>query len=252
MCPRASLFTEVICIMSLNRRQVLRLGLGAAAGAVGLGAAGRPGQGGGGPDGYPFGIDVSNWQGYINWDAVANAGVSFAFCKATEGTSFADPWFNFNYSEMYRVGLYRGAYHFGHPAYSAYDQAGFFIDTVQPASGDLQMVLDIEVSDGRSPAQVWQWIQDFIYCITAWSGGPGIIYSGYYFWRDQVGNPLNNLNCPLWIPSWGSSSPLVPPAWSTWSFWQYSSTGHVAGVNGNCDLNYFNGGLDRLARLTLP
>jgi GH25 family lysozyme M1 (1,4-beta-N-acetylmuramidase) len=85
-----------------------------------------------------------------------------------------------------------------------------------------------------------------------WSGAPGIIYTGYYFWRDSVGNPTNNLNCPLWIANWGASWPLVPPAWDTWSFWQWTSSGHIDGVSGNCDFDYFNGGYDRLALLTIP
>jgi GH25 family lysozyme M1 (1,4-beta-N-acetylmuramidase) len=237
--------------MNLTRRQALGLGVGAAAG---LGAA-TMGALRGDPPGpnYPFGIDVSNYQGQIDWNAVVNSNpnLGFAFAKATEGTGFVDSWFNFNWGEMLRVGLYRGAYHFGHPGSSAADQAALFLAVVPVTSAELQMVLDLEVTDGRSPAQVWQWTQDFIRYIQDGSGRPGIIYTGYYFWRDQVGDPPNNLNCPLWIANYGASQPLVPRAWSTWSFWQFTSSGRVPGINGNVDLDYFNGGWDLLDRLVI-
>jgi lysozyme len=198
------------------------------------------------------GIDVSHWQGTVNWTSVRNSGVVFAFAKATEGTTFTDPQFARNWSELKRVGLVRGAYHFGHPNVSAVSQASHFISVVRPRTGDLQLVLDIESADGRTPAQVWSWVQSFIAEVQRRTGRPGIIYTGYYFWRDQVGNPSSNLNCPLWIARYGASAPLVPRAWSTWTFWQYSSTGSVLGVSGNCDLDYFNGSMTQLLRLTLP
>ena len=198
------------------------------------------------------GIDVSHWNGTVNWTSVRNAGKVFAFCKATEGTTFIDSEFAHNWAGMAQNGIVRGAYHFGRPGTDAVAQAQFFVSVVQPTSGDLQLVLDLEVTDGRPPAEVWAWTRRFIKTIYALTGRPGIIYTGYYFWRDSVGNPSDNLNCPLWIAAWNTSSPPVPNAWSTWSFWQYSSTGHVAGVNGNCDLDRFNGTTDQLLRLTLP
>jgi lysozyme len=197
------------------------------------------------------GLDVSNWQGSIDWTKVKNSGKVFAFCKATEGTTYKDPWFATNWANMKKVGLIRGAYHFGHPGSDPIAQARFFVNTVKPTTGDLQLVLDLEVTDGKTPAQVWAWTQAFIGEIKRLTGRPGIIYTGYYFWKDNVGNPNNNLNCPLWIAIYGPN-PLVPSAWSTWSFWQYTSSGSVPGVSGNVDLDYFNGSLDQLKKLTLP
>jgi lysozyme len=201
---------------------------------------------------YLTGIDVSNWQGAVDWTKVKNSGRTFAFCKATEGTGFTDAQFATNWANMKKVGLIRGAYHFGRPGSDAVTQARFFVKTVKPQKGDLQLVLDLEVTDGKSPAQVWAWTQSFLAEVKRLTGRPGIIYTGYYFWRDKVGNPTNNLNCPLWIAAYGVSAPLVPRAWSTWTFWQYSSTGTVPGVKGNCDLDYFNGSLTQLQKLTLP
>jgi lysozyme len=234
--------------MHLNRRKFLAGAAGALLGHAILETPASRGQ----VPGFISGIDVSNWQGSIDWDSVAASGITFAFAKASEGITFTDAWFARNWSEMSRVGLYRGAYHFGRPAFDPVAQANHFVDVVQPVSGDLQLVLDLEVTDGRNPAQVWAWTQAFANQIYQLTGRPGMVYTGYYFWRDRVGNPADNLNLPLWIAAWGVSWPLVPRAWSTWTFWQYSTTGCIPGVGGNVDLDFFNGGQDQLFALTLP
>src|SRR5262245_25943496 len=200
----------------------------------------RAAQAGGGKA-YLQGLDVSHWNGTIDWSSVKNSGRVFAFCKATEGTTYIDTKFYTNWPQMNNVGLVRGAYHFGRPASDPIAQAQFFYNVVQPTSGDLQMTLDLEVTDGKPPDQVWAWTIYFIGKIKRLTGRPGISYTGYYFWRDQVGNPSYNLDCPLWIAAWNTSAPKIPSAWSTWTFWQYSSTGSVPGVSGKCDLDYFNG-----------
>jgi GH25 family lysozyme M1 (1,4-beta-N-acetylmuramidase) len=199
------------------------------------------------------GIDVSSYQGTVNWTSVKNAGYVFGFAKATEGTTYTDADFKSNWKNMNSAGLIRGAYHYGHPSISATEQAQYFVNAVNAAGGydtanTLQLVLDIEDSDGLSPSEVWTWVQDFMAEIESLTGKPGIIYTGYYFWVDDVGNPDNNLNCPLWIADYGVSSPLVPTAWSTWTFWQYSDTGSVPGVSGDVDLDYFNGSLTTLKK----
>jgi lysozyme len=195
---------------------------------------------------------VSHYQGTIDWTSVRNAGYVFAFAKATEGLTYADPDFASNWQNMAAVGLVRGAYHFCHPGSDAVTQANHFYNVVRPVSGDLQMVGDLEVTDGATPTQIQNWGHAFAHQIRALTGRPGIIYCGYYFWRDQVGNPTHNLDCPLWVPAYGVSQPLVPAAWSTWSFWQYTDAGSVPGITGNADLDYFNGSLTQLYALTLP
>jgi GH25 family lysozyme M1 (1,4-beta-N-acetylmuramidase) len=78
------------------------------------------------------GIDVSHYQGTINWTSVKSAGIEFAICKATEGTTYTDPTFATNYSHMKSKGITRGAYHFARPASDAVTQARFFVNTVMP------------------------------------------------------------------------------------------------------------------------
>jgi GH25 family lysozyme M1 (1,4-beta-N-acetylmuramidase) len=195
------------------------------------------------------GIDVSHYDGTVTWTTVRNAGITFAFTKATEGTTFTDATLNTNIAGMKQAGIIPGAYHFGHPGIDATAQANHFTNAVRIANGGnfsglLQLVLDLEVTDNRTPAQVWAWTQTFVARVQAVTGRPCIIYTGFYFWRDRVGNPNNNLGCPLWLAAYVSESQtgaLTPQAWQSvgWAFWQYTSTGRVPGVTGNVDRNYF-------------
>jgi GH25 family lysozyme M1 (1,4-beta-N-acetylmuramidase) len=199
---------------------------------------------------YLPGVDVSHYQGTINWSAVAQSGVTFAFAKATEGTGYTDPYLNANVAGMQANGIIPGLYHFGHPGTDATTQANHFTDAVKAANGGtfsglLQLVLDLEVTDGKTPAQVWAWTQTFIARVKTLTGRPGIIYTGYYFWKDNVGNPNDNLNCPLWLAAYVSNPDnYVPQAWSGvgWAFWQYTSTGRCRGISGNVDRDVFKNG----------
>ncbi|MBA4062323.1 MAG: lysozyme M1 [Isosphaera sp.] len=235
---------------TISRRRFLKSTAYAAAGGgvVGTAAAALAA----GTDYSVQGIDVASYQGYPNWPSVKAAGIDFAFTKATEGTTYTNPYFATNWARIKSAGLVRGAYHFGRPGTDPVVQANKFCDVVRPGSGDLQMALDIEVTDGKSPSQVRSWVVAFINRIKARTGRPGIIYTGFYFWRDSAGNG-SNLDCPLWLAAYTSSpTAYVPAAWSTWSFWQYTSSGRVSGVSGNVDRNAWNGSLANLNNLRLP
>ncbi len=235
--------------MAMNRRQFLTRGAGLLALAA---AGGLPRRARAGDSWYPAGMDVSHWDGVIDWDTVAANGIVFTIAKATEGTTFHDPQFDRNWSEMARVGILRAAYHYGHPGTNAAAQADFFVNTVNPQSGDLLLCLDLETTDNKSPAQVWAWVQDFVAEIEAWTGLPPMIYTSPYFWTHQVGNPKDNLGCPLWIANWGVSWPTVPRAWPDWNFWQYDANSRVPGVAGPVDADTFNGAQSDLVNFTYP
>ena len=103
-----------------------------------------------------------------------------------------------------------------------------------------------------SSTQVRSWLVSFVNRLTARMGRAPIIYTGFYFWRDSAGNG-SNLNCPLWLAAYVSNpAPYVPAAWSTWSFWQYTSSGSCPGVSGNVDRDAWNGSLTGLNNLRLP
>lgn len=198
------------------------------------------------------GIDVSHWQQTINWSSVAASGKIFAICKATEGLTYVDPMFSTNWPAIKAVGMFRGAYHFGRPGSDPVAQARHFHRTVQPVTGDLPLVLDLEEIDGRTPTQVKNWTQRFAAEIRRRTGRPALIYTGYYTWRDDAGNSINNFDMALWMARWSTTPFPLPVAWSGWTFWQYSSTGSVSGISVNCDLDYFNGSQTTLQNYTLP
>lgn len=210
------------------------------------------------------GIDVSNHQGSVNWASVKSAGISFAIAKATEGTTFTDAFINQNIAGMKKNGIIPGAYHFAHPGSDATTQANHFTSVVKAANGGsfsglLQLVLDLEVTDGTTPAHVFAWTQTFVARVEAVTGRPCIIYTGFYFWRDSVGNPNNNLNCPLWLAAYvpeSETASLTPAAWASvgWAFWQYTDSGSVAGVSGAVDRDYFknSGSYPNINNLRIP
>ncbi len=198
------------------------------------------------------GIDVSRWQREIDFARVADAGITFCFCKATEGLAHVDPRFAANWPAMAAAGLVRGAYHFGRPGADAARQADFLFDTVRPARGDLPLVLDLEKDDGLPPADVRAWTEAFVARLRDRMDRPPIIYAGLYFWRDKAGDG-DALGCPLWLAAYvDDPAQYVPRAWDHWSFWQYTSKGSVPGVRGHVDRDAWHGDRGSLDALRLP
>jgi lysozyme len=193
------------------------------------------------PDGATTeGIDVSYYQGSPNWEAVAGAGKTFAIARVNHG-GFMDPEFETNWQKIREVGLVRGAYQYFDPGGDPVEQANVFVDKVgMLGPGDLPGVIDVESTDGLSPSQIATNVRIWMDIVEEGTGRPPIIYTGSYFWNDNVGTDEFN-DHPLWIAHYTTACPNMPNAWSTWAIWQYSSTGSVAGISGNVDLNRYNG-----------
>jgi lysozyme len=196
------------------------------------------------------GIDVSHWQGTIDWSTVAATGKRFAIFKATEGTTYVDDTFAQNWQGSKRAGLIRGAYHYFRPARDPIAQANFFADVMGPLGpGDLPPMLDLEETDGLSPSRVAAATRRFLDHLQLRTGRVPMIYTGYYFWRDQVGNPSGFSHYPLVMAAYVRGCPLVPDSWGRFTMWQYSSTGRVGGIRGNVDLDVFDGDMNALVAL---
>ncbi|MFG3551522.1 GH25 family lysozyme [Streptomyces sp. NPDC047725] len=207
------------------------------------------------------GIDVSHWQGSINWTSVRNSGIQFAWMKATEGTSYKDSSFNTNYPAAYYAGVIRGAYHFARPDLSSgATQANYFVNNGGGWSRDnmtLPGVLDIEHNPygamcyGMSTTQMRTWINDFYNTYKSRTGRDVVIYTTASWWNTCTGywNGMYDKS-PLWVAHWTTaSSPTIPSGFPYWTVWQYTSTGSVSGVSGSVDRNKFNGTRDRLVAL---
>jgi len=197
------------------------------------------------------GIDVSYYQGTIDWSRVAAGGYKFAFIRVSDGTTFHDPKFASYWTGSKNAGLIRGAYQFFRPAQSASAQADLMIAAVGTLGpGDLPPVIDVEVTQGLGAATIAARIRTWVDRVHAATGVDPIIYTGKYFWRDDVGGPTSFANNPLWIAQYTSQCPDLPAPWGSWAFWQYSESGRIAGISGGgVDLDKFNGSLADLQAL---
>lgn len=201
------------------------------------------------------GIDVSHYQGAINWTSVRGAGIQWAYIKATEGTTFKDSRFNTNYVAADRAGVIRGAYHFARPNVSSGAvQANYLASNGGAWSADsrtLPAAIDLEAGCyGKSQAAMRSWIADFLITYRARTGRFAAIYATTSWWTTCTGNYGDFwANHPLWIARWASSPGTLPAGAPFWTMWQYTSTGRVAGIAGNVDRDYFNGTRDRLVAL---
>lgn len=194
----------------------------------------------------PRGIDVSEWQGDINWALVAQSGVQFAFIKATEGTSFVDRQLTSNWRNSKANGIIRGAYHYGHPENHAETEAGHFMATMQAQAplepGDL-LALDLEEGTGDLSA----WTLAFLRTVEMLAGFKPLFYSTSSFIVDhQIRNEPEIGNYGLWIASWGVPSPWVPSPWEFWACHQYTDSLIVPGISDTVDGDYFNLSVDRI------
>lgn len=197
------------------------------------------------------GIDVSYYQGTIDWAAAKADGVEFAFVRVSDGLNNHDSKFAANWAGTKAKGILRGAYQFFRPGQDAIAQADLLLSTMGPlGANDLPPVIDVEAADGMSAAQISAKVKQWIAHVKAATGRTPIVYTGFYFWRDSVGAP-NVLPSPLWHAQYSSAAcPNIPSPWTTWAIWQYSSSGRVSGISGNVDMNRFNGTRTQLLALT--
>jgi lysozyme len=199
------------------------------------------------------GIDVSKWQAEIDWDAVAGAGIRFAFIRTNHGLDILDQWYDYNWTEARRVGILRGTYQYFAPAEDPIAQADLLLDRMGPLEdGDLPPVLDVEQADGRTAEQIVEAIHIWSDRVEEVLGVLPIIYTAKYFWQDSVGAPEDFLDHPLWVANYGVDCPLMADPWPRWDFWQYTSTGSVSGIGGNVDRDHWNGTLAELQDFAWP
>ena len=205
---------------------------------------------------YAEGIDISRWQhpdgAAINWTQVKADNISFAFIKATEGSSYTNPYFASDRAAAKEVGIYRGAYHFARPSKgTAAKQARYFVSRAGlfKGAGTLPPVLDLEDRGKLGVTALRTWTRNWLSTVEELTGRTPMIYTSPYFWETYLGNARNFTHYRLWVAHYGVSSPRVPGGWSTWTFWQRTSSGHVDGIRGNVDMNRFNGTSAQLAAL---
>jgi GH25 family lysozyme M1 (1,4-beta-N-acetylmuramidase) len=200
------------------------------------------------PPGATPGIDVSKYQGTIDWAQVAASGQRFVIAKATEGLSYVDPTYSTNRAGATAAGLVFGAYHFARPDLHPNDPTGeadHFVDTAQLGPGNIVPVLDLERSGTLTQTQLTAWVLAWLGEVLARTGVHAMVYTSPNGWANRTGNTTAIADAGytlLWIANWFVSEPTVPANdWqgNGWAFWQYSDCGAVPGISGCVDLDWY-------------
>ena len=196
------------------------------------------------------GIDVSHHNGQPNWAQVKQAGVKFAIAKATEAQTFHDPEYARNKAQAEANGIAFGAYHFARPDKSAGDAVGeaHFFSSFAALDGDnLIPVLDLEDNGTLGARKLKRWTKAWLATVEADLGVKPMIYTSASFWNAHMGNSrwFADHGYRLWVAHWtANAQPAVPATnWGgrSWTVWQYTSHGTVAGISGNVDQDRYRG-----------
>ena len=206
------------------------------------------------PEGYEIhGIDISHYQGKIDWEQLKNAmikgcPVRFVIIKSTEGSSRLDENFRENFNQARDFGFIRGVYHFWSNKSTAREQAYYFLDQVHLTDGDLPPVLDIEhkpadksVEDFQRDVLTWLHIVEGKYHVKP------IIYTYYKFKEQYLSAPVFE-DYPYWIAHYYVDKVQYK---GKWKFWQHTDVGKLPGIKGYVDFNIYNGSYYELKQLCI-
>jgi len=192
-----------------------------------------------------FGIDVSKYQGDIDWNAVRASGVKFAWIKATEGGDHLDSKFHQNWQEAKAAGIKRGAYHFVYWCRPGHEQASWFLSNVPHDPDALPPVLDVEWNGSsktcpkKIPRELAQaQMRTILAAMERAYGKRPVIYTSVDFHRDVMVNEFTDY--PIWVRS-VKYHPSVKYGNRRWHFWQHTAEARVPGIHGFVDRNTFNG-----------
>lgn len=190
------------------------------------------------------GIDVSEWQGKINFEEVARAGIKVVYIRASEGTDYIDPYFKENYEEAKANGLKTGFYHYvtARTTEEARQEARFFVSNIKGTEPDCKLAMDFEVFGDLSKDEINEISKVFLETVEMLSGKECVIYSDAYNARETFSEELAK-EYAIWVADYGAEEPANNGKWSSWVGFQYTDTGRVNGIEGSVDKDYFTNGI---------
>jgi lysozyme len=195
------------------------------------------------------GIDVSSFQGVIDWRKVKGDGIVFAFARVSDGLEVVDQSFAKNYRAMKRAGVRRGVYQHFRASVSPKKQAELLVAAIRRTGRpDLPVVADVETDDGMPPDEVRARLKKWLRLVELRTRRRPIIYTSPSM-SPTLGRGFGAYH--LWVAHYDVACPRAVDGWRRWSLWQRSSTGRVSGINGNVDLDTFAGTPRELRRLGL-
>lgn len=204
---------------------------------------------------YPnaiFGLDVSQYQGIINWQKINtledSTKVNFIIIRATAGSNKKDKYFTYNWREAEAKNIVKGAYHYYRPNENSTAQANNFIAKVKLKKGDIAPVLDIEkVPTTQSLDSLRKGLKNWLDLVEAHYGIAPIIYTGDSFYKDYIKNHKDFDPYLLWIANYNPK--IKEPKCKNWAMWQFSDQGNATGIAEYVDLNIFDGKLKLFEQL---
>ncbi len=198
------------------------------------------------------GIDVSKWQGEVDWRAVRAAGIRFAFVRVSDGTTVLDATFARNWQAARAAGVLRGAYQYFRPEEDPVEQADLLLATMGALrAGDLPPVLDLEVSGDVEPRELVRRVGRWVERVRKATGVKPIVYTSALHWATLAGNSRRFRSHALWVAHHDVDCPITPSSWRGWTFHQHSTEAVISGISGPVDENRFRGSLRALRRLSV-
>ena len=183
---------------------------------------------------YINGIDVSHFQGKIDWQDIKRDKIKFVFAKATDGITYIDPTFLDHCQQLHNLNMPFGAYHFFEPLDDAEAQAKHFVTVLKHCQFTLRPVLDIEINKGMQADKIRSEATKWLHYVEQKIGCKPIIYTYSFFWNSNLGQQFSNYD--LWLADY-SKAPTLPTTKKNWLMWQHSQTGDINGINGHVDLD---------------
>ncbi|WAX56027.1 FG-GAP-like repeat-containing protein [Jatrophihabitans cynanchi] len=216
------------------------------------------------------GIDIASYQhpggAEIDWSSVAGAGVKFAYVKASEGTTYVNPYYSDDALGAKTAGMYVGAYAFGRPDTNDPVEQADALLAAAPYRSDgrtLPPMIDLEgpYAGITGENDCWNlgssamraWIGAFVNRLETKTGVRPLLYTSTNWWNACTASSTQFARLPLNIASWGSTSPApLPAGWSSYTVWQYTASAQISGIQGDVDGDVFLGSVAALDALASP
>jgi lysozyme len=184
------------------------------------------------------GIDVSHYQGKVDWSKALSENIHFVYLKATDGITYTDPRFHDNQDSLIKRKLLHGAYHFFEPNDDGVKQAENFLSQIKIHKNMLRPVLDIEITQGVDKKLIKKRVKEWLETVTLKLGCQPIIYSYSSFYKNNLGSDF--LEYSVWIANY-TKKPNPPEGITQFIMWQHTQKGDVAGIDTMVDRNWFFG-----------
>lgn len=199
------------------------------------------------------GIDVSQWQGSIDFAQVRADGIEVVYIRSSEGDDYTDPYFRRNYDNAKAQGLKVGFYHYltARNTRQAEEQARYFLSVVGGLEFEGRLAMDFEYLTGLSREEINAIALAFMETLSA-AGEEGVVYADSWNARTVFDSRLEKY--PLWVAQYSAAAQpdLSGSVWSSWAGFQYSDVGRVSGITGNVDLDTFTSRMLRASAEPVP